>query len=270
MKRDERATTTESQEPVASGSKYSAPAASCAARVLLTLARSPRPLAIAELARETGSSKSLTFRVLRELESTNLVSNPGGRGYQLAHGMLEFKGVIDRLGEPEELKDILRALSHETQQTVNFGMLSGFDVMITAKQQPVQAVVSVTYVGARVPANCSALGKALLASLPPAELERVLPEQLPALTSRSVTDRAELLREVESARSEGFAIDLEGAILGRFAIAVPVAFPESDERWGLAVTGSMDDHAPEYVMELHAALVRSAQRISRALPASSL
>lgn len=268
--RDERESLAQSTDAAANGSKYSAPAASCAARVLLTLARSPQPLAIAELARETASSKSLTFRVLRELEAADLVASPGGRGYQLAHGMLEFKGVIDRLGEPEELKDVLRELSQETHQTVNFGTLSGFDVLITAKEQPAQALVSVTYVGARVPANCSALGKALLADLTPAELERVVPQELPALTSRSVTDRAELMREVEAARSEGLAIDLEGAILGRFAMAVPVTVPGSDKRWALAVTGSMDDHAPGYEKELHSALVRSAQRISRARFASSL
>ncbi|WP_259363507.1 IclR family transcriptional regulator [Microbacterium esteraromaticum] len=245
-------------------SRYSAPAAGCAARVLLTLARSPIPLPIAELARETGSSKSLTFRVLRELEEVDLVTSAGGRGYHLAHGVLEFTGAIGKLGEPEELTDILRELSQESGQTVNFGVLSGFDVLITAKQQPEQALVSVTYVGARVPANCSALGKVLLAELDTTEIERVVPRSLPSLTSRSITDRTEFLREVDESRTAGFAVDLEGAILGRFAIAVPVTLPGYKKRAGLAVTGSMDDYAPEYVEQLHTALSRSARRLTRA------
>lgn len=248
----------------AGSSRYSAPAAACAANVLLALARSARPLSIAELARETRSSKSLTFRVIRELENVDLVASSGGRGYHIGHGVLEFASAIQRLGEPEELRDILRDLSEETQQTVNFGVLSDFDVLITAKQQPEQALVSVTYVGARVPANCSALGKALLADLGPRELERVMPETLPSLTSKSVVDRPTLLRELDAVRTEGIAIDLEGAILGRFAIAVSVNVPEYDRHAGLAVTGSMDDYAPDYVRDLHAALVRSALRVSRA------
>lgn len=245
-------------------SKYAAPAAACAARLLLVLARNPSGLSLAELARETGNSRSLTFRVVHELEALDFVRSADGQGYQLAHAVLEFAEPIARLAPDKELELILRDLSDETAQTVNFGILREFDVLITAKQQPAQALVSVTYVGARIPANCSALGKALLAQLSPEQLETRIPSTLTALTSKSTTDRSQLAEETSRARNLGFATDLEGAILGRFAIAVPVRMGPSSPTAALAVTGSMDDYSKDHEAVLHQALLRAAQRIERA------
>jgi DNA-binding IclR family transcriptional regulator len=102
-------------------------------------------------------------------------------------------------------------------------------------------------VGRRVPANCTAGGKMLLALLPPAELEQRLQRwnPLPRVTRRSITSRPRLLREIIAARDTGYASDEDGAIIGLSCVATGFSSGHADGGH-LAVsitapTGSLDD-----------------------------
>ncbi|MGF1616568.1 MAG: IclR family transcriptional regulator [Acidimicrobiia bacterium] len=222
---------------------YSAPAAGCASEILLLLARSPEPLSLAEITQSVGRTKSLSFRVLKELQAADLVHKPDGSRYELGLSALELgAAVADRLGESSVTREAIRSLSAETGQTVNVGALKGFDVMFVMKQEAPRSAVTISHVGQRLPANCSALGKALLMQLDDGEVDQLMPEELVALTSKTVTDRNALLEEVRISRERGFAVDRESAILGRGAVAVPIKLPHMPEVIaGMAVTASLDD-----------------------------
>jgi DNA-binding IclR family transcriptional regulator len=76
-------------------------------------------------------------------------------------------------------------------------------------------------IGRRVPANCSGTGKALLAALSEEVLDARLTglRSLPTLTDRSISDPAELRRQIVSIRQTGYASEREEALSGVACLA---------------------------------------------------
>lgn len=72
--------------------QYSAPAAACAAEVLLALRGSDKK-SLAELHRELGGSKGLIFRVLHELIPRGLVERDAGGLFQLGISTFEISAA---------------------------------------------------------------------------------------------------------------------------------------------------------------------------------
>ncbi|RVU23043.1 IclR family transcriptional regulator [Streptomyces antnestii] len=164
---------------------------------------------------------------------------------------------------------IAEEIAAECNETVNVGMLDGPDVVYMAKVESRQAVRMVSAVGRRLPASCTAVGKALIAFLSEAELEALYPSAagLPSLTPRSIVDRAELLAQLAEIRRSGLAFeagestpdvscaaapvrDHRGAVVASVSVSVP------DIRWGQRAPGEWADVAR-----------RGAQRLSSVLGA---
>jgi DNA-binding IclR family transcriptional regulator len=89
-------------------------------------------------------------------------------------------------------------------ETVHVGVRDGIDVLYVAKVDSRHAVRMVSAVGRRLPAHCTAVGKALLAALPRAELDVLYAKAtLTAMTGNSITDRRTLRRELNRISDEG-------------------------------------------------------------------
>jgi DNA-binding IclR family transcriptional regulator len=119
----------------------------------------------------------------------------------------------------------------------------------------------VSAAGRRLPAHCTAVGKMLLASLPPEELDARLPEgagPLRAMTPNSITSPEELRRLLVEVRERGVASeqresnpdvscvaapvrDRAGRVVAALSISVPMvrwSEERQDELTGLAVKGA--------------------------------
>ncbi|MGF1616518.1 MAG: helix-turn-helix domain-containing protein [Acidimicrobiia bacterium] len=72
--------------------EYSAPAAACAADLLELLALSPGPLTLAEIARQLDRTKSLMFRVAKELETREFIQETSEGRLWLGTEILELGG----------------------------------------------------------------------------------------------------------------------------------------------------------------------------------
>jgi IclR family pca regulon transcriptional regulator len=76
--------------------------------------------------------------------------------------------------------------------------------------------------GTRVPAWCTANGRMLLASLPPAQLDAYLERvQLEPITEHSIIDKKRLADAIHRARSQGYALVDQELELGLRTMAVP-------------------------------------------------
>lgn len=208
---------------------YSAPAAACAAEVLHALRTSGGPVTLAQLERQLPRSKSLIFRVLRELEARQFVMRDEAGRFRL--GIEAFEMATAYLGQwafADVVRQTLEQLANATTDTVNLGTLRGPEVLYLMKFQGSSSYVTVSRVGGRVPANCVAIGKALLAELSDTEVQARLRDPLPQMTERSVATLNELLDELDAVRRNGYAVDREQAALGRCAIAMAVNAGRSD------------------------------------------
>jgi IclR family transcriptional regulator, acetate operon repressor len=111
-------------------------------------------------------------------------------------------------------------------------------VYIEKVQSSAQTIQLVTYVGGTLPAHATALGKVLVANLPPDERVTWLEEhEYVSLTKHTFTDAASMEHEIRACRDHGYAVDDEEFHEGVMCIAAPVFNHTSRVIAALSVTG---------------------------------
>ena len=117
----------------------------------------------------------------------------------------------------------LRDVAGLFKESSSAAVLSGEDIVYVARI-PGRHILSVAlHVGTRLPAWCTSMGRVLLSDLPPVELRAFLSSaRIVAHTPKSITDPADLEREILRAARQGFAIVDEELEIGLRSIAVPV------------------------------------------------
>jgi IclR family transcriptional regulator, pca regulon regulatory protein len=121
----------------------------------------------------------------------------------------------------------LQALSDVTGFTVNMAILDGADVVYIERcrtSRSGQREIDLNlHVGSRLPAYCTAMGKALLAFVPVERLEETLADvDLVARGPNTITNRAALRAELERVRALDIAVNNEELAYGLRSIAAPI------------------------------------------------
>ena len=180
-------------------------------------------LGVSELARRTNLSKSTAFRVLGMLERNAMVERVG-TNYRLGARLHELgRGVYAPAHERvrDLLLPFLTELFEATKHTVHLAALHGTEVVYLSKLYGHRTVPAPSRIGGRLPAQCTAVGKVLLAYDPDA-YNAALAGPLPRLTRRSISDPARLAADFARIRRDGVAEDLEESQIGLNCVAAPV------------------------------------------------
>lgn len=127
---------------------------------------------------------------------------------------------VDRDFTVEVSRPTIDWLANESGETVHIGRLECSDVVYLAKRESIHPLRMFSAIGRRLPAYQTALGKAVLASLPESEVGSHLPDSLEGRTARTLTDRDVLLAELDKTRRRGYAIDDEESEVGLMCFAV--------------------------------------------------
>jgi DNA-binding IclR family transcriptional regulator len=192
-----------------------------AAEVLRQLAAEPRGLSLLELSTRVNLARSTTHRIVGALGREGLVAT-GSDGRLCVGPALIGIAVASRRDVRLEAGPHLERLSRELRETVNLAVLDGGEVLFIDQYASRRYLRIASDIGARFPVYCTANGKALLAALPPAEVERHLPAQLTALTEHTNASRRRLLSELAEVRRSGVAFDREEHAVGVSAVATAV------------------------------------------------
>jgi DNA-binding IclR family transcriptional regulator len=229
-------------------------------QILDCVGNSPEPVTVRELARATGLTKSTAHRLATELRSWGALSlEPDG--YRLGLHLFELGGIALRHNRLEEIaRPYMEDLFETTQRLTQLGVLQGTDVIYLARvgRQGHQRVASP--VAGRIPATCSALGKALLAHNASA-LATALAGDLIRRTRYSVTEAKVLRSQLAQVRRSGIAAEREEARLGLSCVASPVMI-DSRAQAALSLTGPVGVFDPD---RAGYAVRRTALRLSKAL-----
>jgi DNA-binding IclR family transcriptional regulator len=156
--------------------------------------------------------KSTVHRLLMVLEQHRLVDKSPETGrYRLGLKLFELGSkAIAALDLRERSQPYLTRLQRETQETVNIAILDQGEVLYVAKIEPQKNLRMSARVGHRYPSYSTALGKAILAALPEAEVETIIRRSsLKARTPKTITTAAALKTELREVRACGYAIDDE-------------------------------------------------------------
>lgn len=201
---------------------------------------------LAELAARSGLPKSTAHRILKVLEAWRGVErSPSGR-YRLGIKLFELGGLVqDRLRLREVALPYMEDLLSTTQEMVHLAKLEDTDVLYIERLVSHRSMRSPSRVAGRVPANCTGVGKAILAYSPPEVVKRVMAAGMPAMTAYSITTPAVMLAALEEIRAAGVAFDREEARIGMSCVAAPIFNHAGAVVAGISVSGPVGRISPE-------------------------
>ncbi|HEY3750901.1 MAG TPA: IclR family transcriptional regulator [Pseudonocardiaceae bacterium] len=218
----------------------------------------PHPLG--EIAKAAGVPKASAHRILHTLVANGFLANDGAGRYPLGPRLRTLAAGVAAATAGARIDDLLADLNGLTGQTVHLALRTGDTATYTHKVDTQDAVQMASRVGMRVPLHTTAIGKCVLAALPPADLAEVVAAGLPARTPASLTTEAALLAELARVRASGFAMDDEenepsirclaapvcdaqGAVIGGVSVSTLTFLVPRDELlgWAAAVITTADE-----------------------------
>jgi IclR family pca regulon transcriptional regulator len=180
-------------------------------------------LSIADAARLTGLSRAAVRRCLHTLSSLGYAVGTNGT-YALTPKILTLgyaylgSTPVARVAQP-----VLERVSERLHESSSLAVLDGDDIVYVARAAT-QRILSIGLsVGSRLPADCTSMGRVLVAFAPDADRQRYLARvKLQRHTPRTIVDKGELRAELDRVRAAGFAMVDQELELGLRSLAVPV------------------------------------------------
>jgi len=179
--------------------------------VLECIALAEHPLSAAEVAKQCKLSRPTAYRLICTLNARGYVAEDDDTHYRLGTQTLSLsQNVLDSLDLPELARPYLRQLSDITNETTYLSILDDNEILYIGKAESTQSVRTNTKIGSRNRLHCSSMGKAILAFLPDNERTKLIDQlELTANTPTTITNRADLLGELATIRTQQFALDNE-------------------------------------------------------------
>lgn len=192
--------------------------------LLEVLGAAGRPLKLAEIAKQIGTSRGVTYRLLYTLKDAGYVFEPSEKLYQVSPRLLRLGfSYLRSLGLVRLARRHLEALADRTRSTVFLAVLDGRDIVYLDKVRAQGHASLDIDVGDRVPAHATAMGRVLLACLSAAELAALYPEEsLPPHGNQPAIGRDQLAAELQQVQAQGYALSFSTLYKGVASVAAPV------------------------------------------------
>lgn len=191
--------------------------------VLTAFGEGRAELPLTAVAEATGLARATARRSLITLEHLGYVASEG-RLFRLTPHVLELGCAhLSRLTLPEIAQPHLVELVEAVHDSASMAVLSGEQIQYVARVPTVRIMSVNITVGTRFPAYATAMGRVLLAGLPPRERAAHLARtDLTRLTRHTVTDAPRLEGVLDRVAAEEHALVSEELEEGLRSIAVPV------------------------------------------------
>jgi DNA-binding IclR family transcriptional regulator len=193
-------------------------------RLLGSFSGDENELGITALAGRLRLAKSTVHRLAATLTAARFLEQNGDTGkYRLGLALFELGALVRRrMDVANEARPQLRELLEKTGETVQLGIVDHLSVLYVYEMESRRAIRMAAAVGGRAPLHCTAVGKVLLAFLPPDHLKQVLDAGLTAYTPKTLTRREAILAMLAEVKARDYATDDEESETGLRAIASPV------------------------------------------------
>ena len=193
-------------------------------RILELLDQSIEGLPLKDIAAQTGMNKSTAHRLLTHLENSAYLFRDARGGYRIGPRLVQlgqgatYQATLRSLSRP-----VLERLWKATGETVNLATLDGQEVLYVDVLESLHTFRLVSQVGTRRPLHCTALGKAILSHVS----APLLPEYLAHIrfertTPKTISNLAQLKRDLTESLARGYALDDEEAVTGARCISAAI------------------------------------------------
>ncbi len=226
-------------------------------------------MTLSDLSRRTGLTRATSRRFLLTLVELGYVKTDG-RLFSLTARVLELGfSYLSALSLPEIAQPHLEQLAASIHESTSASVLDGPDIVYVARV-PTRRIMSVRInIGTRFPAYATSMGRVLLASLEPDDLDRQLDGiDFEGLTSHTIRTREALVTELGRVRTQGWAMVDQELENGLRSIAAPI-YHGDEVIAAINVSTTANSHTVESIEEnLLPPLRLASERISSDLTAS--
>jgi IclR family transcriptional regulator, KDG regulon repressor len=180
--------------------------------ILEALAQAGESASLAEIAAIVKVHKSTVHRLIMSLEGHRLIDRDPQTGhYRLGLRLFDLGNIaVSRFHLRDRARPHLEKLMYNADETVHLCVLDNGEVLYIDKVEPDRSIRMSSTIGRRNPVHCTAVGKALLASLPEAEVDGIISQHgMRRCTANTLTTPAELKAELKLILQRGYAVDNE-------------------------------------------------------------
>lgn len=181
-------------------------------------------LGVSEIAELTGLNRSTCYRFCQTLKGIGYLEEvdrrrfrPGLKAVSLARAALGSREL------PELAQPYLQELRDAVNEAVNMSLLDGTEIVYVARILSDHLITLRLFVGSRLPAYATSMGRAILAFLPEAEADGILERSdLRPVTEHTITDRRRLKAELQRIKNRGYSINDQEMAIGLRGVAAPI------------------------------------------------
>lgn len=220
-------------------------------------------LGVTELSKGLGLSKNNVFRLLATFESKGYIEqNKKTENYRLGLKVFELGEIYrHQSGLLKQARPILKELVAECDESAYLAILRGPELIYLDMVDTSQPIKVISRVGLRVPAYCTAIGKAQLAYETEDEIEKVFEGvTLQKFTKTTITSLDKLKEELKKVAAQGYSVDNEEYEREIRCVGVPVRDYTRRVVAGICISGPSFRMSPERVEKELVPLVKEAGR----------
>lgn len=239
-----------------------------ASKIIDVIAFERKPLSLSELSNRLGMAKSTLHGLLSTLVNIHYLEQEQDTGrYKLGIQLFELGSQIaNTWNEKEIAKSYMEKLVEKTGETVHLAMLSNGEVLYVEKQEAYSSIRIATAPGAKLPVHCTGVGKVLLAYSSAQEIDEILKGyELSPHTEYTITNKGDLLSELQRIRRQGYAYDNQEFVDGLRCVSAPIFNHTNRVIFSLSVSGPLYRMQDEQIEKYRELLLDATYEISRKL-----
>lgn len=229
--------------------------------ILELLATSSEGLTLTEIANTISAPKSSIFPIIRTMTQRKFIFfNKNSYKYNIGINCFCIgSSYTNNMNALEFIKSEMKFIVKQTNEICQMGIMHQGKVLYVAKVDSDDPIRIISYVGKKLPAYCTALGKAMLCQNSFEELRLLYPTTtLPAFTKNTITDLNILFSQLLEIRKTHIAMEFgeineqsccvgipiyqNGMIIAAISVSVPF-FRMSNEKTNLIKSLLLDSKA---------------------------
>ncbi|OEU96543.1 IclR family transcriptional regulator [Streptomyces oceani] len=244
-----------------------------AINVIDAVARAPHSSGVSNIARETGLSKAVAHRILRELVACQFLGfDEESKLYQLGPGARSIGlAAVRELDIPAVAHRHLAYLTEVTGQTSTLSVRQGWSRVYADQVLSHHEIRMSVALGTTHPLHAGSSSKAILAAMPDSEIaDYVAHHRLDSVTEATITSASALWEEIARIRELGHAASLGERQVAAASVAAAVYGVTGQVVGSVSVCGTKELVQGDERQQLGRAVIRAAADVSADLGAGSL
>ena len=193
---------------------------------ILSLYSAAKPvLGITEISNTLGLTKPTVHGLVQTLVARGFLSqDPETRKYSLGLGIYNLCSFLACTLKVNQVgADLVHRLADSLNHITRISIWDQNATLVTLNVLPGVKKIDLQSFGPRIPAYCSASGKAMLAWLPETDISRYMKNvTFDSHTKNTITNKKYFLKELKKVRQNGYASDNEEYLPGMACVGCPV------------------------------------------------